>query len=197
MKLTVRRSRLHGEIAVSGSKSHTIRGIVAGLLSSGTGTLVAPLESSDTRSALEAAKRLGAEVSEQPGKWVIRGTAGDCRNPGSVLDLGNSGSGLRMLSGAAALQNFSVGFDGDSSLRTRTMGGLLSALEQLGARVESTGGKCPLTIRGPVRGGTAQVDGSTSQFLTALLFSLPLAAGNSSLSLEFLNEQPYIGITLN
>jgi 3-phosphoshikimate 1-carboxyvinyltransferase len=77
------------------------------------------------------------------------------------------------------------------------MKGLLDSFSQLGARVVSAEGKCPLTIHGPVRGGRTTADGTTSQFLTALLFSLPMAEGNSEVSLEFLNEKPYIDITLS
>ncbi len=196
MKLLVRPSRVHGEIAVTGSKSHTIRGIAAALLAHGTGTLVAPLESADTRSTLEAAKRFGATVRELPGEWVITGTGGRFADPGAPIDMGNSGTGLRMLTALAATQPFAIGFDGDASLRTRLMSGLFGALEELGARVTSTNGKCPFTVAGPLRGGHAAVDGTTSQFLTALLFALPTLAEDSVLDLPFLHEKPYIGITL-
>ena len=69
MDLKVVPSRIRGSIAVIGSKSHTIRGITAALLAEGTSTLVAPLESADTRSTLTAACRLGATVKELPGRW--------------------------------------------------------------------------------------------------------------------------------
>ena len=197
MKLTVRPSRLAGEIAVTGSKSHTIRGIAAGALCHGTATLIAPLESADTRSALEAVKTFGAKVTESGDRWVIEGAGGRFVNSGKVIDMGNSGTGLRMLSGLAALQDFPITFDGDDSLRTRLMQGLLESFSQLGAQVTSTGGKCPLSIHGPVKGGRTVADGTTSQFLTALLFSLPLAEGDSEIELAFLNEKPYIDITLS
>ncbi len=197
MKLSVCASRLAGEIAVTGSKSHTIRGIAAGALCHGTATLIAPLESADTRSALEAVKSFGAKVTELEDRWIIEGVGGKFVNSGRTIDMGNSGTGLRMLSGLAALQDFAITFDGDASLRTRLMKGLLDSFSQLGARVVSAAGKCPLTIHGPVRGGSTTADGTTSQFLTALLFSLPMAEGNSEVSLEFLNEKPYIDITLS
>ncbi len=196
MNLKVVPSKIRGSIAVAGSKSHTIRGIIAALLAEGTSTLVAPLESADTRSTLAAACRLGATVKESSGRWEITGTGGRFTDPGAPLDLGNSGTGLRMLTSAAALQNFPVGFDGDSSLRTRLMSGLFAALEKRGAKVESSGGKCPFRISGPLRGGATTVDGTTSQFLTSLLFALPLLEEDSTIELEFLNEKPYVGITL-
>lgn len=196
MKLLVRPSRIHGEIAVTGSKSHTIRGIAAALAAEGTSTLVAPLESADTRSTLEAAKLLGAKVTEGDGFWEITGRGGRFADPGRTLDLGNSGTGMRMLTGLCACQSFPIRFDGDESLRTRLMAGLFDALAPLGCRIESANGKCPFTVAGPLKGGATKVDGTTSQFLTSLLFMLPTLAEDSTVDLEFLNEKPYIGITL-
>ncbi|MBO5309309.1 MAG: hypothetical protein J6C40_15030 [Lentisphaeria bacterium] len=108
MKLSVCASRLAGEIAVTGSKSHTIRGIAAGALCHGTATLIAPLESADTRSALEAVKSFGAKVTELEDRWIIEGVGGKFVNSGKTIDMGNSGTGLRMLSGLAALQDFAI-----------------------------------------------------------------------------------------
>lgn len=196
MKLAVRPSRLRGEIAVTGSKSHTIRGITAALAANGKSTLVAPLESADTRSTLAAAKLLGAKVVERDGEWVITGTGGVFVDPGRTLDLGNSGTGMRMLTSFCARQEFAIGFDGDASLRTRLMAGLFEALKPLGCQVESANGKCPFTVRGPLKGGATRVDGTTSQFLTSLLFMLPTLKEDSTVDLAFLNEKPYIEITL-
>lgn len=195
MILRVRKSMLSGTIAVPGSKSHTIRGIVAALQSSGKCILRAPLDSEDTRSALEAAKSFGAAVAEFPDRWEIGGLKGKLSAPAGVVNMNNSGTGLRMLTSLAAMQDFPVTFDGDASLRTRLMTGLFGALEDLGAKIESSGGHCPFTICGPLNGGTARVDGKSSQFLTSLLFALPGANADSTLVLDYLNEQPYAEIS--
>ena len=195
MKLIVRPSRLSGAIAVPGSKSHTIRGIVAALQSGGKSVLRVPLNSDDTRSALDAARLFGAEVWEYPDRWEICGVNGKLKDPGCVVNMNNSGTGLRMLAALAAMQEFPVSFDGDESLRTRLMEGLFGALEILGVKINSTNGKCPFTIQGPVRGGETKVDGRSSQFLTSLLFALPAAEQNSIIKLDYLYEQPYVSIT--
>lgn len=171
MKLIVRPSSVAGSIGVPGSKSHTIRGIAAALVADGRSVLRAPLESADTRSALNAATALGATFEQDHDAWHITGCGGNFADPGKTLDLGNSGTGLRMLCAMAANAPFRVAFDGDSSLRTRLMCGELDALGELGVKIESDNGKCPLAVCGPIRGGKAQVDGTTSQFLTALLFA--------------------------
>lgn len=195
MKLTVQKSELSGDIAVSGSKSHTIRGIVAALCAQGTSYLRDPLVSEDTLAALSAAELLGAKVVRHPDFWEITGTCGRFTDPGTCIDMKNSGTGLRLLSGVCALQDFAISFDGDDSLRTRKMDTLLDSFVRLGAKKDAPTGKCPFTIHGPVRGGKTIADGSSSQFLSSLLFSLPLADGDSVIDLEFLNEQPYVGIT--
>ena len=195
MILRVRKSTLSGTIAVPGSKSHTIRGVVAALQSCGKCILRAPLDSEDTRSALDAARLFGAQVAEFPDRWEIGGMNGKLQKPAGVVNMNNSGTGLRMLTALAAMQDFPVTFDGDDSLRTRLMTGLFSSLEALGAKVESADGHCPFTVCGPVTGGCARVEGKTSQFLTSLLFALPAAEKSSTLTLDYLFEQPYAGIS--
>ena len=197
MNLKVRPSLLNGSIAVSGSKSHTIRAVVCALAATGKSIVRAPLESADTRAALEAAKLFGAKVTEHPGVWEIEGCGGKLRDPGKTVDMMNSGTGLRLMTGLAALQDFPVTFDGDESLRTRKMGSLLEALKNLGAKVDCANGRAPFTVQGPLTGGATTIDGTSSQFLSSLLFALPLVQGDTEISLEFLLEQPYVGITLD
>ena len=164
MNLTVSHSTLAGSIAVSGSKSHTIRGIIAALCAQGKSILRAPLVSEDTLATLEAACRLGATVERYTDRWEITGTGGRFRDPGSPIDMKNSGTGLRLLAGVCALQDFAISFDGDDSLRTRKMSTLLDSFAQLGAKIDSPTGKCPFTLCGPVRGGKTVADGASSQF---------------------------------
>lgn len=195
MRIKAERSTLNGSIAVSGSKSHSIRAVAAALISDGKCTLRDMLASGDTLAVLKAAEQLGARVSRNGSTWEVTGTGGKFKDSGRTIDMQNSGTGLRLLSGMCALQEFPISFDGDDSLRTRQMATLLSAFEMLGAKTDSANGKCPFTLHGPVRGGHCFVDGSSSQFLSSLLLSLPLAEGDSVIDLEFLNEQPYVGIT--
>lgn len=188
---------LTGRIAVPGSKSHTIRAVVAALLADGVSEIHAPLLSEDTFSALHAAEVLGAKSAVADGLWQITGTGGNFGTAPQKIDMGNSGTSLRIMTALAALGRAPVTFDGDASLRTRIMAGELTALTALGAHCVSRDGFVPLTVTGALTGGTAQVDGTTSQYLSALLMALPLAQGNSVLDLEFLNEADYVRITLD
>ena len=188
---------LAGKIAVPGSKSHTIRAVIAALLGNGTSEIISPLYSADTRSALNAAKILGASVGESRELWKITGTGKNFRIPEKSVDLGNSGTTIRIITAAAALAKNEITFDGDDSLRKRIMQGELDSLTALGAVCRSSGGFAPLSVKGPLTGGKAKVDGTTSQYLSALLMALPLAENDSSLHLDFLNEGDYVKITLD
>lgn len=197
MKLIVNPSKICGTAEVPGSKSHTIRGVLAAMLAEGQSTLYAPLQSEDTVSALNAAKKMGAFFNENPdGSWQITGFAGKTPQINEVINLGNSGTSLRLLTAAASLFSCPIKFDGDNSLRTRTMDSLLNALQMLGAKTTHTNGKAPLSVQGPLKGGKCTVSGVTSQYLSALLFAAPFAPDDTVIDLESLNEKPYVSMTL-
>jgi 3-phosphoshikimate 1-carboxyvinyltransferase len=166
-------------------------------MAQGISRLTNPLMSDDAHSAVNAALEAGAGV-ELGTDWVIRGVGGRIADTCRKIDVGNSGTSLRIFTGLCALAGHPVTFDGDKSIRQRPMTPLLSALENLGATVvESAGGKCPFTIKGPFRGGYTMVNGVSSQFLTALLLAAPLAAEDTEIVVENLNEKPYVEITLD
>ena len=196
MKIKVCKSSLNGEVAVPGSKSHTIRAIAAALMADGTSIVRAPLDSADTRSTLEAAKLLGAKVCEHLDRWEITGTGGKIIAPGQVINMGNSGTGLRILSGIAGTSQSRITFDGDASLRSRPMWQLTDALSNLGVKVETRDGKCPVSFQGPLQGGRTEVVGTSSQFLTSLLFAAPFAKNDTEIFPVDLQEKPYVEITL-
>lgn len=198
MNLFVKKSKISGIVAVPGSKSHTIRGIVCAMNGVGKSHLEGVLKSADTLSVLNAVKSLGAIVEEGESSFSITGLDRHKVYGKHHLDMGNSGTGLRLLSASTSLLDGEFTFDGDSSLRTRLMGPLLSSLNQLGATTGAqNGGYAPLSIKGKLNGGQCVTSGVTSQFLSALLFAAPLANGNTIIDLEFLNEAPYVDITLN
>ena len=197
MRLLVRKSEVNGVISVPGSKSHTIRAVAIATLASGTSRIEAPLVSQDTLSALRSAEALGAIVTRgDDSEWSIAGTDGSVECCDISIDMGNSGTSLRIFAGLAALADSKISFDGDSSLRSRPMGTLLDALEELGAEVESSDGRCPISVIGPLRGGHVVIDGRSSQFITSLLLTLPLAPSDSTVKVLGLNEKPYVEMTL-
>ena len=199
MDLSVRKSSLSGMIDVPTSKSHTIRGILLGLMADGTSTIKKPLVSEDTLSCLKAASILGAWIKRGDDTvWRISGTNGNLLEPAGVIDMGDSGTGLSLFTAIASLMPFPVFFDGDSSLRTRKMAPLLNALEELkGEYNASEGGLCPLAVKGPIQSGEARIDGPSSQYVSALLFAAPLLKGDTIIHVKNPCEIPYVLMTLS
>ncbi len=203
MDLKISKSALHGEVVIPGSKSHTIRAVVLSLMANGTSVITNPLISDDTESALFASKKLGAKFTDtfEDGilTWKITGTGGKITNPDDeIIFLGNSGTSLRLLTGLVASTDLKISFDGDSSLRGRLMAPLISSIKKLGGKVSySEGGKCPLSIKGPIIGGETILECKSSQFLSALLFAAPLAKTDTVIHVINLNEKPYVDITVD
>ena len=196
MKIKIVRSELTGEILIPASKSHTIRALTIAGMANGESVLKNPLMSSDTLSCVEGIKELGAIVNFE-NDFMVTGVGGKPVAGAKKIDVGNSGTTLRILSAMAALANHPITFDGDKSIRKRLMVHLLNSLENLGVTVKSTEGKCPFTVNGPMLGGKTTVNGISSQFLTALLLACPLAVGDTEIIVENLHEKPYVEITLD
>lgn len=199
MEVTSHKSLLNGTVIVPASKSHTIRGVIIAALAGGESVLQSPLDSLDTRSAADAARAFGVKVSVEHDRWVIAGVDGNPRVPEDVIDVGNSGTTLYMMMGAAALVDGWSVLTGDHQVRRRTAAPLISALKPLGAEVFSTrgDGMAPLVIRGRITGGATSVAGISSQYVSSLLLACPLAAEDSEITVTVLNERPYVHMTLD
>ena len=197
MKLISRKSnKIDGMIELPPSKSHTVRAVVVALLADGTSIIKKPLNSGDGLSALTAAESLGAKIEQKEDEWIIQGTNGNPIIHSDKIDIGNSGTSLRMMVSIAALQEKEIIFDGDSSIKKRPMQPLIDSLNNLGASVFSENGSTPIKVSGPITGGKTDVDGRTSQYLSSLLLACPLAKEKTELTVDNLNESPYVEMTL-
>lgn len=201
MKLICKQSTLRGSVEIPGSKSHTIRAIAIAALAEGDSRIWQPLESEDTKAAVRAYRAMGTEIdTAEAACWRVRGTGGRLAAPDDVVDVGNSGTTMNVVLGSAALlaDGMSV-FTGDNQIRRRPVGPLIQALNDLGARVESTRGNgCPpVAVRGPIRGGETTIECFTSQYLSSLLMCTPLADDDSIIHVPLLHEQPYVEMTLD
>ena len=198
MIVRVQRSHLSGEVFAPPSKSYTHRAILITSLGPG-GSIKRPLLSADTRATISASQAFGAEIDIDE-DVKIKGVADRPRTPEDVIDVLNSGTTLRFCSAVAALTEGAV-LTGDASIRSRPNGPLLSSLSDLGAQAFSirNNGKAPLVVRGRIKGGTARLDGSvSSQFLSALLISAPLAEEETRIVIQGeLKSRPYAEMTLD
>jgi 3-phosphoshikimate 1-carboxyvinyltransferase len=117
--------------------------------------------------------------------------------PAAPLDCGESALCLRMFTVIAALRAEELTLTCRGSLLRRPVGELEAPLRALGATVRAANGFPPITVRGPLRGGTAAVDATlSSQLLTGLLLALPLCPRDSQLDIVRLTSKPYIEMTL-
>jgi len=200
MKLLVEKSVLNGTVTIPGSKSHTIRAVAIAALAAGESKIRRPLLSDDTAAAVDCYRALGAEINTtDPAVWTVTGTDGRISPPKDIIDVGNSGTTLRLALGSAALagKNEVITFTGDEQIRSRPIGPLLQALTDLGAKAESTNAKAPVTISGKLAGGKTAIAASTSQYLSSLLLCTPLAEKDSEINVTMLNEPDYVQMTLD
>ncbi len=196
MRKFVGSSTVDGEVPAPPSKSLMIRAVAAAVLSEGRRVVVRnPSVCDDAEAALGVAEGLGAAVERAPGSVILAAGAGP---PASVLDCGESGLCLRMFSAVAALRSEEFLLEGRGTLAVRPVAMIERSLRALGAACETRGGLPPVRVRGPLRGGRAEVDGAvSSQFLTGLLLALPRAPGDSELAVPELKSAAYAEMTLD
>ncbi|HEY2132456.1 MAG TPA: 3-phosphoshikimate 1-carboxyvinyltransferase [Acetobacteraceae bacterium] len=142
---------LTGTIHVPGDKSISHRALMFGALAVGETGISGLLEGEDVLRTAAAMRALGAEVVQDgPGTWRVAGRGvGGLTEPADVLDMGNSGTAARLLSGILASHPFFSVMTGDSSLRKRPMRRVTDPLAQSGARFQTReGGRLPLAIQG-------------------------------------------------
>lgn len=147
------RTPVRGTIAIPGDKSISHRALIFGALSVGETTIANLLEGDDVLRTAAALRALGAAIDRRDdGSWSVQGCGvGGLRAPAEVLDLGNSGTGVRLLMGVAATHPFVTFFGGDASLSRRPMGRVMTPLEKFGASFVSRDGQLPCAVVGAQR----------------------------------------------
>jgi len=190
-------SILRGTVDVPPSKSQTLRALVFGLLARGLTEISGYLDSPDTYAMVRACRLLGARTEVFPDRIEIEG---NLRPAEDVIDAGNSGIVLRFIGAVSALVSEYTIITGDASIRNRRLSQpLLEGLTQLGAfAVSSKGdGFAPIVIKGPLRGGTALIDGADSQPVSALLIASAFTCAKTELFVRNPGEKPWIALTLD
>ncbi len=195
--------KAEGEVALPGSKSISNRVLLLSALASGTTRLKGLLDADDTQVMRAALKTLGIKIDETDGDCVVQGCSGRLPNQQADLFMGNAGTAIRPLTAALAILGGDYRLHGVPRMHERPIGDLVDGLRMVGAQVayEQQEGYPPLKIsQGQIRTNELiKVRGDvSSQFLTALLMSLPLVAKNE-ICIEVIGElisKPYIDITL-
>ena len=159
-------SILRGCLRVPGDKSISHRAIMLGALAEGVTTITGFLEGEDCLATLRAFRAMGVRIDgPEQGRVTVHGVGlHGLRAPNGPLDMGNSGTSMRLMSGILAGQAFDTVLTGDASLTRRPMQRVTEPLARMGARIESAGqGTAPLRIHG-------------GQRLTGIDYPLPVAS---------------------
>lgn len=158
--------RLRGRLRVPGDKSISHRAIMFGALAEGVTTIDGFLESEDCLATLRAFRAMGVRIDgPDRGRVVVHGVGlHGLQAPDGPLDMGNSGTSMRLLSGILAGQRFDAVLTGDASLTRRPMRRVTEPLAKMGAKIETAeGGTAPLRICG-------------GQRLSGIDYALPVAS---------------------
>ncbi|AGF81669.1 3-phosphoshikimate 1-carboxyvinyltransferase [Salmonella enterica] len=197
-------ARVDGAINLPGSKSVSNRALLLAALACGKTVLTNLLDSDDVRHMLNALSALGINytLSADRTRCDITGNGGPLRASGALeLFLGNAGTAMRPLAAALCLGQNEIVLTGEPRMKERPIGHLVDSLRQGGANIDylEQENYPPLRLRGGFTGGDIEVDGSvSSQFLTALLMTAPLAPEDTIIRVKGeLVSKPYIDITLN
>ncbi len=160
-------------------------------------------KSNDEKAAQNIISTLGATVDNKKNELVVTSSSHIFTSPDkkkhSIISCGESGLSLRMFVPVAALFNYDITFTGEGSILTRPIDFFDTVLPLLGVRVETNGGRLPITLRGPMKPANITVDGSlSSQFLTGLLIAYAKACTVPvSITVNNLASKPYIDLTLD
>ncbi|MBA5235057.1 3-phosphoshikimate 1-carboxyvinyltransferase [Pectobacterium aroidearum] len=195
---------INGTLNLPGSKSVSNRALLLAALSEGKTRLTNLLDSDDVRHMLTALTALGVEYHLSSDRTVCEITGlGGVFTASQPLELflGNAGTAMRPLAAALCLTDGDIVLTGEPRMKERPIGHLVDALRQGGAKIDylEQENYPPLRLHGGFQGGEISVDGSvSSQFLTALLMTAPLAAQDTQISIQGdLVSKPYIDITLH
>ena len=149
--ISCKANALSGNITVPGDKSVSHRALILGSIAVGETHVEGLLEGEDVLAAAAAMRALGAQISrDDAGLWTVIGCGvGGLHEPDQILDMGNSGTAVRLLMGLVGTQTFTSTFTGDESLNSRPMERVMGPLRQMGAQFTSrSGGRLPITVSG-------------------------------------------------
>ena len=151
MKKITRITGLKGTLRIPGDKSISHRAIMFGSLAEGTTTIHGFLKGADCLSTIDCFRKMGISIEEKEDTIYVHGKGlHGLHKPEETLDVGNSGTTTRLISGILAGQNFDTVLSGDASLNSRPMGRIMKPLSMMGADITSIHdtGCAPLSIKG-------------------------------------------------
>lgn len=185
--MNIQRSNgLKGEVKIPGDKSISHRAVMLGALAKGTTKITDFLQGADCLSTMECFRRMGIQIQNTSGEVLVHGQGlHGLAAPSDLLNVGNSGTTIRLLSGILAPQPFSATLTGDASIQKRPMKRVMEPLSQMGAKIESISGNgcAPLRISGtPLKGIHYKTPVASAQVKSCILFAGMYADGATTVT---------------
>ena len=177
---------LKGEIQVPGDKSISHRAVMFGALAKGTTRITGFLQGADCLSTISCFERMGISIENRGDEVLVHGQGmRGLKKPADVLDCGNSGTTMRLISGILSAQDFDVTLTGDASIQKRPMKRIMTPLSQMGASIRSIPGNgcAPLAICGrPLTGIHYDSPVASAQVKSSVLLAGLYAQGETSVT---------------
>lgn len=199
-KIIISPTALEGKVTIPPSKSLGHRGIISAALSRGVSNVSNVQYSKDIIATLEIMKLLGAKVEKKEDSVVIDGTdIFNYKNEEITLQCNESGSTIRFLIPVALVKEGQYVFEGKGKLVTRPLTSYYEIFDEKGIEYTTTEGGLPLRVNGKLSSGVYKLRGDiSSQFITGLLFALPLLEGDSEIVVTTdLESKGYVDLTLD
>ncbi|WP_100934105.1 3-phosphoshikimate 1-carboxyvinyltransferase [Candidatus Chlamydia corallus] len=191
-------SSVYGGAVIPSSKSHTLRAILWASVAEGKSVIYNYLDSPDTAAMIYACRQMGASIKKLPEALEIVGNPLAKFPKHTLIDAGSSGIILRFMTALASVFSEEVTITGSLQLQRRPMTPLIQALTNFGASFQFSSEKStlPFTLSGPLRSAYSHVDGSDSQFASALAIACSLGEGPSSFTVIDPKERPWFDLSL-
>lgn len=177
---------LKGEVSIPGDKSISHRSIMLGAISLGTTEITHFLEGADCLSTIDCFRKMGVEIEKKPSSILVHGKGlRGLTAPTETLNVGNSGTTTRLISGILSGQDFATTLSGDESLNSRPMKRIMTPLNNMGAHITSLNGNdcAPLRIEpGNLHGIHYQSPVASAQVKSAVLLAGLYADSPSSVT---------------
>lgn len=176
--------KLKGEIYVPGDKSISHRAIMFSSIAKGSTLIKGFLQAEDTMSTVKCFENMGVEILLKKEDVLVKGVGKfGLNSPSQILNVGNSGTTMRLISGILAGQKFESNLDGDNSIRKRPMKRIIDPLSQMGAVFEAQGGNfAPFKIKGrELQGITYDMPIASAQVKSAIILAGLYAKGETKI----------------
>ena len=197
MNVTIKPNKLSGTIQIPPSKSLSHRAIIAAALAEGESVISNVLYSKDILATIDAMRACGAKIKEYRDHLVIHGSK--VKRVQSVINANESGSTIRFMIPIALVSDEEIEFRGENHLVKRPLDTFLEIFDSLGIKYTKGEDYLPLKVYSGLKCGTFKVRGDiSSQFITGLLYALPLLDGDSKIVITTnLESKGYIDLTLD